>query len=327
MQILRRLILFSLFFLCLLELALRFSITINLYGLRDNPVAIYNPYCDQEYWSTRKVSLDVSEDVVEHPILSFSNAETKVPDDFDDPFLLQNSDVTFYGSSFIGHRIFKKLVEDIELTNINYALPSYGLDQMYMSYLLTEKSNKNSIIIFGFLLEDIDRMIFSFRDYRKVSLEIKNNGIKILNTPIEYEAKPDKKFHFLSIKTIRNIFELVTNNYNFSMSTCEKNKKVELLEFIINDLVDRTQKNEQNLLFITFRFAKDYKNQNWRFNEVKRIMQSKNAAWLDSQTILSKDIDNISDYLGFYGEDNHLNYKGFSKILTEMDKKLKEQYR
>ena len=45
---------------------------------------------------------------------------------------------------------------------------TYGLDQIYLSYKLTSHQNVNKTIIIGFLLEDLDRSLFSKRDYSKV---------------------------------------------------------------------------------------------------------------------------------------------------------------
>ena len=102
-------------------------------------MVIYNPYCDQQFWLSRKVSLNVSDKVIKHPILSYRNSKVSIPNDFDNSLNLKNTDTTFYGSSFIGHSIFKSSLKTLGLT-IQTTLPSYGLDQMYLSYLLTQKS-------------------------------------------------------------------------------------------------------------------------------------------------------------------------------------------
>ena len=289
---------------------------------------MYNPYCDQNYWLKRNVPVDISEDIKVHPILSYANKSSNIPDDFDHSYLpTKNSEIVFYGSSFIGHEIFKKQIEDLGLSNSNYSLPSYGLDQMYLSYLITEKIHKNATIIFGFLLEDIDRMLFSFRDYNKVVLKLENSDLKILNIPIDQEKKPSGNTDLLSIKTIKNLYDLQSSNYNFSASQCAKNEKVALLKFIIEDLIKRTKENEQKIIFITFRFAKDFKFNNWRIKEFKNIMNSNEVVWLDSQDILSKETNNYDDYLKFYGKDNHLNDLGFSKVTNAIRSKLREQYK
>lgn len=314
--------------LFIFEIALQFALRFNIYGLANNPVIMYNPYCDQNYWLKRNIPIDISEDIITHPILSYTNIGAKIPDSLDNNYLpSNNSELVFYGSSFTGHEIFRKQIQDLDLSNSNYSLPSYGLDQMYLSYLITEKIHKNSTIIFGFLLEDIDRMLFSFRDYNKVVLKIEEDNLKLLNVPIQQGKKPQAKSELLSFKTIKNLYDLRSSNYNFSASQCARDKKVALLKFIIKDLMKRTKENEQQIIFITFRFAKDFKFDNWRLNEFENILKSEEVVWLDSQNILSQDITDYDDYLKFYGKDNHLNDIGFSKIITAISRELKEQYK
>ncbi len=314
---------FIFLFLVLLEVCLRISLLFNLNGLRDNPIVIYNPYCDQNYWLTRDIPLKVSNDIVSHPILSYARKSSKLPNTFDNSDgSIQEATTAFYGTSFIGHEIFKKQIEEIDLSYRNYSLPSYGLDQMYLSYLLTEKRHKERAIVFGFLLEDIDRMLFMFRDYNKVLLKMRGNELETLNMPIQHLTKPVKGFELLSLKSVSNLFTLITNNFNFSASECFKSKKVALLKYIIEDVIYRSDKNNQKLIFLTFRFAKDYFDSNWRFEEVKKLLYSKDIVWIDVQDLLSREVSDENQYLKFYGKDNHLNEKGFAKVVSEINKHL-----
>ena len=328
MKILKKVFISILIFFLLFELTLFVSLKFNLNGLRANPIIIYNPYCDQKYWLTRDQNVKISKDVSYHPILTYKMKNTIIPNDLDNPLPLdQSSDLALYGTSFIGHNIFKGIVNDSELINFNYALPSYGLDQMYLSYLLTESAHQNKPVIFGFLLEDIDRMIFSFRDYKKVTLSLGDDGVNLLNVPINVSEKPKKSFSLLSVSSVTNLFKFARNGFDFSNSSCFKKKKIKLLDFILNDMIERSKKNNQKLIIVTFRLETDFKKENWRYIEVKKLLNSKEITWLDSQAILSQGLDDKALYSEFYARDRHLNEKGFAKVFSSIQSSIKEQYK
>ncbi len=328
MKLLSNFLVLILIFFLLFELTLFISLKFNLNGLRANPIIIYNPYCDQNYWITRNKDVKISKEISYHPILTYKNKSTVIPENLDDSLPPnKSSDLALYGTSFIGHKIFKNIVEDSKFRNINYAMPSYGLDQMYLSYLLTEEAHLNKTIIFGFLLEDIDRMIFSFRDYKKVKLDLENERLNLSNLPIKVSEKPEKSFSLLSVSSLTNLFKFALTGFDFSNSTCFREKKVKLLDFILNDMIKRTKNNNQKLIIITFRFETDLKKENWRYKEVKKLLNSKEIIWFDSQTILSEDLDNKESYSGFYGGDRHLNEKGFKKVFLSIQSSFREQYK
>ena len=81
------------------------------------------------------------------------------------------------------------------------------------------------------------------------------------------------------------------------------------------------------MIIVTFRLETDFKKENWRYKEVKKLLNSKEITWLDSQTILSEGSDNKERYSEFYGKDRHLNEKGFIKVFSSIQSSIREQYK
>ena len=73
--------------------------------------------------------------------------------------------------------------------NNNYSLSSYGLDQILLSYQLTSRVHKDKFIIFGFLMEDLDRVIFDKRNYPKIKFKYQDGIFVKSNTPIVEKQK------------------------------------------------------------------------------------------------------------------------------------------
>ena len=145
-------------------------------------------------------------------------------------------------------------------------------------------------------------MIFSFRDYKKVTLGLGDDGVNLSNVPINVSEKPKKSFSLLSVSSVINLFKFARNGFDFSNSSCFKEKKVKLLDFILNDMIERSKNNNQKLIIVTFRLETDFKKENWRYIEVKKLLNSKEITWLDSQAILSEGLDNKEHYSEFYAK-------------------------
>ena len=127
-------------------------------NLIKKPILFFNPYCDQAYWSYQKQSKINNNNYKYHPILSLINKNNPIPINIKDTSnnTIISDETIFYGSSFIDHSYFKRNFPK----NINYAVKSYGLDQIFQSYILTKHKHYGDTIIIGFVVEDLDRVLF-----------------------------------------------------------------------------------------------------------------------------------------------------------------------
>ena len=325
-------ILIGLFYsLLLVEAFLQFSFFFNL-GLGSNPILFYNPYCDQNYWLTNSHQKQINSNSLEyHPILSLKKKGLLIPENFEnkieggeikDSLGKVDSNLIFYGSSFLDHEIFKQKIND-KLKNINYAVSSYGLDQIYLSYKLTKDFHRNKLVVIGFLLEDLDRSLFFKRDYEKVKMVKTNGSYKETNTPVDLKFK--RKFYdFYSYRLIRNTISLISNDFSPKRSMCFHDYKKELFNFILDDIIKDTKDLNQKLIFISFNFKDDFSlhsTKNWRQVLISDYFSKKDIDFIDSREVIM-DYININNLLigsFFDPSDLHYNADAFDLVIRELE--------
>ena len=67
-----------------------------------------------------------------------------------------------------------------------------------MSYKLTKNNHYGDTIVIGFLLEDLDRVIFNSRNYNKINFK-KEDDFILNGNPVDIKKKIKKKlFLFIS---------------------------------------------------------------------------------------------------------------------------------
>lgn len=289
----------------------------------------YNPYCDQEYWTigNEKSNL-ISEDYASHPLLTFVNKNTDVPSTIDSvTSLTSDVDLVIYGSSFTGHKIFKDKIDSI-YRNSNYAVPSYGLDQIYLSYQLTKNKYPNKTVLIGFLLEDLDRSIFYKRDYEKILFKPINNDFELTNIPVNL-YKERKVYDIYIISLVKNVFSLSKNKFMPKNSKCLYTYKKELLHYMFNQIILDAEKLNQNLIFISFNFIEDFIYQdsiNWREGLFNDYFNSKKVTYINSKEIFNTKTLQSNSINDFYSnKDMHLNGKGFSIVIDNLNSNISER--
>tara|TARA_B100000029_G_scaffold478627_1_gene524919 strand:- start:185 stop:1189 length:1005 start_codon:yes stop_codon:yes gene_type:complete len=295
------------------------------------PILFYNGYCDQEYWNLYNKKTNISDDISYHPILTYKKNELAVPENFPnnakiDKKKFNKNKISLYGSSYINHNDLKDILndnDDVEFTN--YALDSYGLDQIYLSYKLTAHLNQNRVIAFGFLLEDLDRSIFYFRDYQKAKFVLKNGKFYLDNVPVNLNLETKRQYDFYLYRFLKNFYNLLTNDFDPRYSKCLISHKKDLFDYFLKNIEKDSEKFNQKIIFITFNSKEDLaKNTNWRYKYMKDYFVKNSITHVDSlkimKTKLSKENENLEDY---FGPDNHNSKKSFQYIYDEFIKVYK----
>lgn len=288
---------------------------------------VYNPYCDQSYWvKLGNKSTIENKDFTYHELLTFVNKDTKVKPHQDHSFKI-NKDIIVYGSSFTGHKIFKSNF-NLENEVINYAVPSYGIDQIYYSYILTKHLHPNNEIIIGFLLEDIDRSIFYKRDYEKLKFNKVQDSFKISNTPIDL-SKNRYHLDILTFQIFKNIKSLIQTNFNPKKSKCFYDEKKDLLYFFFDEIIREANTLDQNLTFISFNFLEDFDNSsfNWREDLYADYFSSRNITYINSKSIIQKKTESSDIKISnlYSSRDRHLNKDGFNIIIEELQSNIRKR--
>ena len=315
-----RYFIFPIFFL-IIVLEIFFQI-IFIHDLKSfkKTIMYFNPYCDQAYWNFEGNSSYDKTEYLYHPILTLIKKKNKA---YFQNKISKKNEIIFYGSSFIDHKYFIPNYEN----KVNFAIKSYGLDQIYKSYMLTKNNFVDSTIIFGFLLEDIDRALFDQRNFPKLKYVKNNDNYKISNIPILFKDTKNKRIYFYTYNFIKNLIFLTTNEYDYKKSDCYINEKKDIFKYFINNIILNSTKLNQKVIFVTFNSKGDVIVPNWRYEFVKEYLSSNNLIHIDATEIIRDNLINAkSNILDFYNqEDLHLNKEGFNFIKKEINKFI-EQY-
>ncbi len=304
----------------ILQVSVRYDI-----GIRLNPIFLYNPYCDQEYWEINSARSNFDDTGLEyHPLLSYKAAgeqESPVTNKS------QNS-VLIFGSSFTGHKTFQNIIPSNKNWK-NFSVPSYGLDQIYTSYEISKTQFPNSTIVIGFLLEDLDRSIFSFREYQKIQYNRKNNlEFSPQNVPVK-NKKPNISFDIYLIQLIKNLHSLYSLKFKTKSSTCHIKQKKILFEYFFNSILKSSQALNQSLIIITFNFEEDFyqANDNWRKSFIQNYFSKKTETnvdqklyYVDTQMLIKEHMKNGNTTLSSYFNpvDRHYSEKAFKLVVDKI---------
>jgi hypothetical protein len=287
-------------------------------------ILFFNPYCDQAYWDYQGISSYDETKYLKHPTLTLIKKKNKIffKKHSLDSSIIKKKNLVFYGSSFIGHEYFIDNYDD----EINFAIKSYGFDQIYKSYNLTKDNFPNKTIIIGFLLEDIDRSIFKLRNFPKLKYEKINNSYEIKNIPISFKKNEIKSISFFTYNLIKNLIFLSLNDYNYKNNHCKAQNKKDLFKYFVNNIVSNAKMLNQNIIFVTFNFKDDINNFNWRHSFIKDFFLLNNINHIDAANIIKIDQNikkkNISEY--YNNKDYHLSAYGFRIIKDEIDTAIKQ---
>lgn len=312
-------------FILLIEIILQFFFYFEI-KIIAKPIIFFNPYCDDRYWILENKEKNLaSNKVIEEKFLTYIN-ENKI-DIFhalqEGELKIENENV-FYGASFFDHVYFKN--KNKNNNNIyNFSLNSYGIDQVYISFLKTIKNINNSNIILGLLLEDIDRAFLNTRDYRKnYKINIDNLKISKLDNDKENFLKTIYFYNF-----IKNIFSLYSNNFDPRNNECQKAEKIKLFSNIIKKISQLSEKQNNKLLVVTFNLEEDFNRPSWRHEYFLKELNLQKINHFDTLKFIKNFVDeNKLDVSDLFGNDRHLNEIGFDLINDEISKLLsKEQYK
>jgi hypothetical protein len=292
----------------------------------------YNPYCDQNYWDFSDSQLKISKSVEPHPILSFQNKNSPHRHvlNLQENEKIESKGLAIFGSSFTGHEKFKYKFEDLfEYDHTNYSVPSYGIDQIFISYQLSAAKHFGDVVVFGFLFEDLDRAIFYKRDYEKLTLIFDEQGYSLANVPINLD-KTRPVYDVFSIRMLQNISSLIVTEFDPRNNQCFQNEKKEIFENIVQEILKTAEIFKQTPIFVTFNHERDLSvKQSWRVDFVNQTLKNHGALMVSSLNELDQFlVDNtqttISDL--FNKSDGHYSSLGFGIVINRLAEVI-EQHR
>ena len=292
------------------------------------PDLFYNGYCDQKYWNFNNKKTIFKTETKYHPILSFVKTDVVIPEKIQNDVVtntngIMNNTVSLYGSSYINHDEFKTHLSKKENINFNnYALNSYGLDQIYLSYMLTSHLNQNRVIVIGFLLEDLDRSVFYKREYQKLFFSIEKGKFELKNIPVNLNVETKKNRDFYFFRFVNNFYNLSKNKFDPRMDKCLIHNKKKLFNYFFENIKKEAEKLNQKIIVITFNLQEDITNKSsWRYKFVKNYFIENNIEHVDALDIMNKKLDEHNEKIEeYFGKDRHNNKKSYEYILSEFYK-------
>jgi hypothetical protein len=301
------------------------------FKLIKKPDLYYNGFCDQKYWDLVDNKISFKKDTIYHPILSIVKKGLQIPDQLNNDNLLNkskkinnNNEIAVYGSSYNNHIEFINYLNIKNIVFNNYALDSYGLDQIFLSYKLTASQNKNKTILIGFLLEDLDRSIFNKREYNKVIFSKINNTFEPDNIPIKFENNKKTNFDLYLFKFLQNFYNLILDDFDPRKNQCKIALKKELFIFFINEIKKISAKYNQKIIVVTYNLKQDLTGEpSWRYKFIKNHLHKEDITHVDSYEILKKkSLNNLNEIDTYFGKDLHNNSKSFEFIIENIIRKL-----
>ena len=329
MKLLKKDLFTVLIYIFLFEVMFQIFFILNLKFIKQ-PILFYNGYCDQKYWNMIDMQMKFNEDFLPHPILSYQKEGIFIPNNFIgdnsiEKSIFSNKEISFYGDSYMNHPEVKKIISNFKGINFtNYAFESYGLDQIYLNYKLTGHLNQNRTIVFGFLLEDLDRSIFKFREYHKAIFVQKDGEFVLSNSPVKQNVDVKRNNDFYLFKFLHNFYKLIKNDFDPRLSKCKIDYKKNLFNYFFNDIQSDAKKFNQKIIVITFNLKEDLrKKPSWRYEFIKDYLSENNIVHIDSLQIMQRKSDIYSEsFENYFGTDDHNNKKSFEYIFAEFKKVL-----
>ncbi len=137
---------------------------------------------------------------------------------------------------------------------INMGIHGYGHDQMLI--LLKEEGikYKPDIVILGFLTEDMSRNILNFRDFAKPKYVLKNNELKLTNSPV---PSPEKLLRWDWLRPrLLDIWSYTT--YTLMKNNGDKLKKEkQITKYILKDFAETVTSIGATPLFVYLPYSKE----------------------------------------------------------------------
>ena len=140
--------------------------------------------------------------------------------------------------------------KDRRLNIINLGVGGYGLDQIYITLKESIKTYQPDLVIAAFISDDLFRMRFDFRDYKKPILKIKGDELIVKNTPIGsleetyQEIKQELKWTTIPVLKLDDVI------YNLSISCREVSYKLASKVFREMEEIAREEKADFLLTYL-----------------------------------------------------------------------------
>lgn len=210
----------------------------------------------------------------------------------------------------------------------------YGMDQIYMRILDFAASTDGSkkTLIWGLLLDDIDRVVEEFRDAQKPFFLNKEDGFTIHNVPIKqdidsYLKKNPVKFKSILLARINRIIYSMKQNVGDDQDNCRRPEKEDIATTIVENIVNIAKAYDINIVFLLF-YRQEYLQDEpvtWKELFIKNLITKYGMKYLDTRDIF-RIYKDAPDKIYFPRPNGHLNSQGNFIVASAIKNFVKGNY-
>lgn len=230
---------------------------------------------------------------------------------YGDSFVQGLSDPEYLICNYLSDRLDNTVVADM-------SCQGYGLDQIYLTFVLTRKEAGSSPLLIGVLgNDDLDRSILTVRVGQKMRFQVKNHSLVPTGLPID--RNPEEFFKKNPPRIKSYFLRLILRGWLGTKETRKdiaKKKKVNNL--ILEKIKEQCDSANQPLLFVLFYPRTDLGRISWQEVFLKNKCSELGIPFIDTKPLLTQYAkENQIDLDGLYiMENGHHNNLG-NKIISE----------
>ncbi len=313
------------------EVSLRAGIGLGISALR-KPRLYAGWFEDDDHWKLRRrwqlgfSPLEAA--FVTHPILGWTPETT--PDNplgilaedsyaaaLEEPAVLFFGDSFVYGSdpAFVRYRIpqiLDRLLPEHQV--LNYGVPGYGVDQIYLRFREARSGFDRPIVLAGILTLDLDRSLLTVQSAPKPYFELAGEKLMLRGVPLPEDAAAWYRQHPPSIRSylyalIRQSTRLASSSGGELEMPHRVPRKRELNARILEQMVREARAGELPLLFVLFYSRPELGYEGWRESFLRETLDRLGAPYLDTKEIFQRlrAEQRIEPESLYYPQNGHLN--------------------
>lgn len=217
---------------------------------------------------------------------------------------------------------------------VNFAVPGYGLDQIYLRFQQAVAEGRPApVAVVGLILNDVDRVVERFRGGPKPYFVIEDGDLALRGVPIEesqeeWLAAHPVSFRSYALAALRRRLARLSEDGNPLASECRREEKEALSAKILGNLVAAARRAEMDLVFVLFYNMDSLHRESWHERFLKSTFDALAVGYLDTRPILQAAAQSSEEGLKalyFPSPNGHLNGRGNAVVAAAINEFLQQR--